>query len=246
MTAVPAAIPDSYCGAPPVPSDWLDRWNADPLLIAGLLMVAAALAWATQAGSRERRAGSGALGLIALFYLSPLCALGGALFTARVAHHLALAMIVAPLVGIAIPGWLVRLPGSLASWTLIDAAVLWAWHSPALYGIAATGSGAYWLMQASILLASAVFWQRLIAATAPAGIAALLAAMVQMGALGALITLAPRMLYPVHLATTSAWGLTPLEDQQIAGLVMWVPASAVYLFVALGLVGRMVHPEPAR
>ena len=53
------------------------------------------------------------------------------------------------------------------------------------------------------------------------------------------------MLYPAHFATTSAWGLTPLEAQQIAGLIMWAPAAAVYLFVALRLVGRMMRAERA-
>jgi cytochrome c2 len=53
------------------------------------------------------------------------------------------------------------------------------------------------------------------------------------GLLGAALTLSPRAWYPAHAATTGAWGLSPLEDQQLAGLIMWVPASVI--FVAAGL-----------
>jgi putative membrane protein len=54
-------------------------------------------------------------------------------------------------------------------------------------------------------------------------------------ALGALLTLAPTAWYPSYAATTTAWGLSPLEDQQLAGLVMWIPAGFVYLLAAAGL-----------
>ncbi len=54
---------------------------------------------------------------------------------------------------------------------------------------------------------------------------------VQNGLLGAILTLASRPVYSAHLQTTAAWGLTPLEDQQIAGLLMWIPAGFIYLFV---------------
>jgi putative membrane protein len=53
--------------------------------------------------------------------------------------------------------------------------------------------------------------------------------------LGALLTFAGSVWYPVYSATTTAWGLSPLEDQQIGGLIMWVPAGVVYLGAGLGL-----------
>jgi cytochrome c oxidase assembly factor CtaG len=57
----------------------------------------------------------------------------------------------------------------------------------------------------------------------------LFAAGLQCTLLGALITMARRAWYFGHYGTTAAWGLTPLEDQQLAGLVMWIPAGLVYL-----------------
>src|SRR5690606_23249383 len=80
-------------------------------------------------------------------------------------------------------------------------------------------------------------------ASAPAAVAALLATMVQMGLLGALITFAGQPLFAPHLTTTAAWGLTPLADQQLAGLIMWAPAAGVYLLSALVLLGRWLGAE---
>ena len=56
---------------------------------------------------------------------------------------------------------------------------------------------------------------------------------VQMGLLGALITLAPRALYAPHALTTVAWGLSPLQDQQLGGAIMWIPGCIVFLVVAM-------------
>jgi putative membrane protein len=66
--------------------------------------------------------------------------------------------------------------------------------------------------------------------------------MLQMGLLGALIALAPTALYAPHLATTAAWGLSPLEDQQLAGLIMWIPAGGIYLAAAVGAARKALTP----
>ena len=55
------------------------------------------------------------------------------------------------------------------------------------------------------------------------------------GVLGAFITFTGRLLYPAYAGTTEAWGLTPLEDQQLGGLIMWVPAGLVYVVAGLAL-----------
>jgi putative membrane protein len=70
--------------------------------------------------------------------------------------------------------------------------------------------------------------------------------MVQMGLLGALLTFAARPLYAPHLASTAAWGFSPLEDQQLAGLVMWAPAAGIYLGAALWLLARWLGPDRSR
>jgi cytochrome c oxidase assembly factor CtaG len=62
--------------------------------------------------------------------------------------------------------------------------------------------------------------------------------------LGALLTFSSRPWYPLYAPATAAWGLTPVEDQQLAGLIMWVPANLSYLIAALAILGTWLK-EPA-
>src|SRR5271170_5565189 len=90
----------AYCGPAAVPDDLWVRWNFDPLLIAAL----AALAFAVGRGrSSNASAGCGAIALMAVVFVSPLCALSSALFSARVFHHVLLVGAVAPLLAAAFP-----------------------------------------------------------------------------------------------------------------------------------------------
>jgi putative membrane protein len=59
--------------------------------------------------------------------------------------------------------------------------------------------------------------------------AATLATTLQMGFLGALLAFAPAPLFAVHAFTTAPWGLTTLEDQQLGGVIMWIPAGGIFL-----------------
>jgi cytochrome c oxidase assembly factor CtaG len=67
------------------------------------------------------------------------------------------------------------------------------------------------------------------------------ATMVHTGLLGALLTLAPRVFYPVQTADAPLFGLTQLEDQQLAGLFMWVPGGLIYLVAGIYLLGRWLR-----
>ena len=179
-------------------------------------------------------------GVLAVVFVSPLCALSSALFAARTGHHVLLVAVAAPLIAWAAPRMKV---GPLALATAVQAVVFWAWHAPAAYGWALSDDGAYWLMQLSLLGTAVWFWAGVRRASAPAAVAALLIAMVAMGLLGALLTFTGQPVYAPHFATTAAWGLTPLADQQAAGLIMWAPAAAVYLAAALLVLGRWIGPD---
>jgi len=230
-----------YCGAAPIPADWLARWNFDPVLI---VMVAglAVLLWRKTDASGHRLLGSAiALGLI--LFVSPFCALSSALFSARVTHHVLLAAVLAPLLVYALPEVRRHLRGSLALWTGLQAITFWLWHSPGLYAQALSSDMLYWAMQITLLGTAAGFWAALRRSSAPAAIAALLASTVQMGLLGALITFAGTPLYRPHFLTTQPWGFAPLEDQQLAGLIMWAPSAGLYLGAALFLVHRWLAQE---
>ena len=232
----------SYCGAAPGPEDWLARWNFDPLLLAGLgglalLTMVAPGPWHGADGMRRRVAMQVTLALAALLYVSPLCALSSACFTVRVVHHMALVLVLGPLVAVALEPWLDRSAQFLWTWTAGAAAIFWLWHAPGPYAAALSSDATYWLMQASLLATASLFWAALRRAEPGAAIAAVLATTVQMGLLGALITFSVRPLYPPHFASALSWGVTPLADQQLAGVVMWAPGSFAYLLAAL-VIGR--------
>jgi putative membrane protein len=68
--------------------------------------------------------------------------------------------------------------------------------------------------------------------------------MMQMGLLGAILSFAPEPAYLPHLATTQAWGLSPLADQQLAGAAMWTLGALPYLLAALVKMHRVLSPAP--
>lgn len=219
-----------YCGPAPEPMDVLGRWNGDPMLLAGVGLLVAGGVFLVMRNRAGGRALLGAAGVLVVVFISPLCALSSALFTARTLHHLLLLLAAAPLLALSLPR--LKTP-RLGLATAVQALVFWAWHAPDLYAAALSNDAVYWLMQATILGGAVWFWGAVRASSAPAAVAALLAAMLLMGLLGALIVFAGEPLYAPHFASTLAWGLTPLEDQQAAGLIMWAPAAAAYLLVAL-------------
>ena len=223
------AIWAPYCGPGPGPGEWLARWNLDPVLIAALAVGLAWVVW--RASGRERALGAGAVLVLTVVFVSPLCALSSALFAARTVHHVLLVAVAAPLIAGSLPK---RPAGPLALATAAQAMVFWAWHVPTAYGWALSNDAVYWLMQASLLGTAVWFWAAVRRASAPGAVAALLLAMVAMGLLGALLTFTGQPVYAPHFLTTAAWGLSPLEDQQAAGLIMWAPAAAVYLAAAPG------------
>ena len=225
-----------YCGPAPVPGDW--RWNLDPLLLTGLIAMAALVFW--RGRGRARTLGLLATAVLVVIFVSPLCAISSALFSVRTVHHVLLVAVAAPLLAWTLSG---RRAGSLTLATAVQAVVFWAWHAPAAYEAALSSDAVYWLMQVSLLGSAVWFWIGVRRASAPSAVGHLLVAMVAMGLLGALLTFADGSLYAPHLLTTMAWGLTPLEDQQAAGLIMWAPAAAVYLAAALIILGRWIGPD---
>lgn len=228
-----------YCGEAPRPEHWLAHWNWDWVLLGCLAALLVVGFTRSRATFREQLAATGCM--IALF-VTPLCALGSALFLARSIHHLALALVLAPLlVGAIGTRAFPRIPLTVA--TLMQAAIFWAWHVPVLYAQAMSNDLVFWAMQLSITLSAAVWWVSLRRAPALAATGALLAQMVQMGALGALLVFAGRAFYAPHWLTTAPWGLSALEDQQIAGLVMWVGGGGAYLLLASVMLWRALGTD---
>jgi hypothetical protein len=109
---------------------------------------AAALALVLVSRTLSRPTGLVALAVLAVIFVSPLCALSSALFSARTVHHILLIAVAGPLLA-----WsLSRSNGRGLAWaTFFQTVIFWAWHAPAAYALALSHDVVYWLMQASLL-----------------------------------------------------------------------------------------------
>lgn len=147
---------------------------------------------------------------------------------------------------------------ALAS-VLIAAATLWAWHVPDLYDTAVRRDGVHAAEHLTFLLTALFFWASVLRLRPRDhlgnGLRVVLVFFMAMqgSILGALITFAQRPLYESHAAIPAAWGIAPLADQQLAGLIMWVPPALLYIGVAaflfvrwLEAVGRRTREREAR
>jgi cytochrome c oxidase assembly factor CtaG len=202
--------------------------------------------------------------VLALSLLSPLHALGEALFSAHMAQHELLMVVAAPLLVLGrplLPGlWVLSPPnrqivGSISrlTWlrrgwsmaTRLDVATalqilaILIWHSPTLYQQSVGFESVHALQHTAFLGSALLFWWAVFHGARArlrygAAVLCLFLTTIVTGGLGALLTVAPHPLYPVY-SVTSAWGLTPLEDQQLAGLIMWIPGGLTYLLAALVL-----------
>lgn len=210
--------------------------------------------------------------VLALSLVSPLHALGGVLFAAHMTQHELLMVVAAPLLLLGRPVvpflWALpprgrRVVGDAASrpaiargWRVLTnpvvafgahAVAVWVWHLPALYDATVTSELAHAAQHTSFIATALMFWWVVLRrGGAPIALAILFGTTLHTGVLGALLALAPAPLYDSYLATTGAWGLTPLEDQQLGGLIMWVPGGAAYVIAALALVVRMLRDSETR
>lgn len=186
---------------------------------------------------RREKAGLAGVGVLAIAFVSPLCALSAALFSARVAHHILLVAVAAPLLAMALRG---RGRAGIVAPFIASTAVLWVWHLPAAYDAALASVPLYWIMQLSLLGAALLFWRAVLSESrSPVDrLGFVVAAFAQMGLLGALLTFAPEPLYAAHSFAPLAWGLTPLQDQALGGVIMWVPAGIPYAVAAVWIARR--------
>jgi cytochrome c oxidase assembly factor CtaG len=131
------------------------------------------------------------------------------------------------------------LSSGLGAWSL-RAILLWAWHMPILFDATLSHDWVHALQHFSFLGSALLFWYALLYGhignnSYGAGIIYVFTTAIHTSILGALLTFSSKPWYPVYGSTTSFWGYTPLEDQQIGGLIMWVPAGLVYIIVGLWL-----------
>lgn len=195
----------------------------------------------------------------ALALASPLDTLAARRFSAHMVQHLLLMLFIAPLLvvgrpGIALLGILPlasrrrtgrawhRAMASVAPWLmnpvsvwLLNTITLWFWHLPAPYDLALRHEGIHILEHLSFVTTSLMMWRLLLGATGArrlrpgASILFIATQAAQSGMLGALLAFSTRPLYGAHQLPLAGTSLSALEDQQLAGLIMWIPANLGYL-----------------
>lgn len=134
---------------------------------------------------------------------------------------------------------------------ILHFAALWLWHVPGLFQAALRNNGVHALQHASFLFSALLFWWAVLGKQAGSGarghaMISLFSTMMHTGALGALFTFSESVWYPAY--GDSAWhafGLNPLEDQQLGGLIMWIPGGLAYVAAGLSLMaGWLAERRP--
>ena len=188
--------------------------------------------------------------VLAFAWLGPLPGLVPASFAAHMTLHMTVVGIGVPLLAIGLamrlPSTLVVTPALAAVLSVLDLAVVWGWHAPALHHAARGGGAMLALEQGMFALVTLGLWVAAFAGPALAGALALFMTSMHMTLLGALLGLGGRVLFPMHEGSGWAICLSPVEDQQAGGAVMLGVGGAVYLAAGLALIARLLRrPSPS-
>lgn len=240
---------------------WEADWSVIVMLVAGGAAYFFGLSKLRARGSRSRPLATvawiAALGAAVVSLIGPLDAAAHDLFSVHMVQHLVLMLVVAPGVVAGRPVRVIgatfspsvrrmfarashssvgRAAGSPLVVGIATAGVLGAWHIPVLYGAALHSDVVHAAEHGSFLVTAVAFWSFALGRRALGARAALMFAIFLFsGALGALLTFSGTSFYPMHGSGPAGWGLTPLSDQQLAGVIMWVPSGGIYVlsFAAL-------------
>jgi putative membrane protein len=206
---------------------------------------------------------------------SPLHAASRSVFTAHMIEHSLVIMVGAPLLVMGRPlpvliwalpkgwravlGFLGRSRAVGSAWaaatspfwaTALHGMAIWVWHVPGFFEGALTREWAHWLQHLSFLGTAILFWWAVLACLerqrAGSALASLFITALHTSLLGALLVFAGHPLYPVQLVDSGRWGLDALEDQELAGLVMWVPGGLVYAVAALLVLSACIRSSARR
>ena len=173
------------------------------------------------------------------------------LFSAHMVQHLLLTLVMPPLLLAATPGWMLRpalrhravqavarrITTVTASYLIFNV-VLAAWHIPALYNTAIAYHPVHITQHLMFMVAAVLMWWPLLSPLPelpriayPAQMLYCFVMMIPMTIVAIYITMADHALYPAYAAAPRTWGLSPMEDQLVGGLIMWVPGSLFFLGV---------------
>lgn len=241
-------------------------WNFAALVSSGIVL--AAYLWTFGVNRRIVYLLAG-LGIFVVTLTSPLHALAaGYLFSAHMLQHILLLLIVPALLLMSLPrclslgslSWLTSNP--FIGW-ISGVGAMWLWHARPLCDAAVSSQIVNAAQISSLLLLGAIFWRQILAPreeerlSPPGAVLYLFSACVACSILGILITFSPVSVCPIYAQPAadqqglfnliqSSWGITPEKDQQIGGLLMWVPMCLIYLAAIIAQLARwFTHPVGA-
>ena len=243
---------------------WTD-WHAHPSIIVGVVLITALylmavgplrerFGWAERGSSSQMVLFMLGVLVIVVALLSPLHELGDKyLFSAHMAQHLLLMLVVPPLLLLGVPGWLVdkvlRSPRVLAvsrfltrplvAFTFFNA-VLVLWHMPVLYDLTLRERDIHILEHVMFLGVAVLMWWPVLSLAKELPRASYITQMVYLfllptvpGILGAVITFSDKVLYPWYAEAPRLWNISATTDQEIGGIIMWVPGGMAFLTVLI-------------
>jgi putative membrane protein len=208
--------------------------------------------------------------------VSPVAWLSSVLFSVHMTQHMLLMLVGAPLITFGQPllawtwtlddrrrvraahalrrGWTLRLWRSLTAPVcvfLLHALVLWVWHVPSWYEAALRSDAIHAAQHLSLVLVASLFWWAMVQGRYGrggygAGVCYVFLTAIHSSALGALLGVSNRLWYPEYGRQATAWQVDALADQQLAGLLMWVPAGVVFMVFGLALLAAWLGEAERR
>jgi cytochrome c oxidase assembly factor CtaG len=213
---------------------------------------------------------------IAVALLSPLAWLSTRLFSAHMTQHEILMLVSAPLLVFGRPllamlwAFSAEKRGRMGQWTrrrdvartwrmttaplsvfFLHGLALWVWHIPYLYEAALGSGGIHALQHLTFLITAALFWWGMVHGRYGrtgygAGVLYVFLTAVHSSILGALLTVAPHVWYPSYENSGVPWNVDALVDQQLAGLLMWVPSGVIFIVFGLAMLAAWLGESERR
>jgi putative membrane protein len=241
----------------PLETPGITGFSVHPSTVIGIAALGALYAWRVK---RERRRPANSQiaalvsGLVMMFFClnGPLHDLSDTyLFSAHMVQHLALTFAVAPLLVIGTPGWMLRPAlryapvAAVARWVtrptrcfvVFNVAIAF-WHLPPLYNLAMAEHPIHIVEHLTFLVTAVLMWWPLLSPLPelprlayPGQMLYCFLMSIPMSIVAIYIAMADHILYPAYEAAPRMWGLLPLQDQMIGGLIMWIPGGLFFYSV---------------
>ena len=241
----------------------LTEFTVHPSTVIGLVCLGALYQWRAQKAptsdsptTSQRACFFGALALIFLSLNGWLHDLSDYyLFSAHMVQHLLLTLVAPPLLIMGTPGWMLRpalawpVVGTLARWVttaprcfVIFNVVLAVWHLPPVYGLAMLYHNVHIVLHLCFMVAAVLMWWPILSPlpelpriSYPAQMLYLFLLSIPMSLIAICIGYADSVLYPAYAAVPRVWGITPMQDQLIGALIMWIPGG-LFFFAIISVV----------